>query len=111
MGSTTTIGKSLTVISEFRAFVEHTENQLWQLFKSIDRDENGQLDKEELRYAFEKAGLVIDNSKLERFFDEVDTNHDGTITFDEWRCGAASRHHDLRLTFLETSFCFCRHIP
>ena len=70
---------------EFRTFVEHTENELWLLFKSIDRDHNGKIDKDELRHAISKAGLVVDNSKLERFFDEVDTNHDGTITFDEWR--------------------------
>lgn len=35
--------------------------------------------------AFVRAGLVISNSKLDRFFSEVDTNHDGVISFDEWR--------------------------
>ena len=62
-----------------------TEKELWQLFQSIDRDHNGQLDKEELQAAFKRAGLRIPNSKLDQFFEEVDTNHDGVISFDEWR--------------------------
>ena len=66
-------------------FVEQTEKELWQLFKSIDRDHNGQLDKGEVRSAFERAGIKLPRTKLDQFFSEVDTNHDGVITFDEWR--------------------------
>jgi solute carrier family 25 (mitochondrial phosphate transporter), member 23/24/25/41 len=65
--------------------VEHTEKQLLALFQSIDRDHNGKLDKEELRAAFKKAGLTVPSRKLDQFFSEVDTNHDGVISFDEWR--------------------------
>ncbi|KAL6719324.1 hypothetical protein ACLMJK_003563 [Lecanora helva] len=71
--------------SEFRDFVEQTEKELWQLFKSIDRDQNGQLDKTELRSAFDRAGIHLPASKLDEFFSEVDTNHDGVISFEEWR--------------------------
>ena len=71
--------------AEFRVFVEHAERELWQLFESIDRDHNGELDKGELRAAFSRAGLAISNAKLDQFFDEVDVNHDGVISFDEWR--------------------------
>jgi solute carrier family 25 (mitochondrial phosphate transporter), member 23/24/25/41 len=55
------------------------------LFESIDRDHNGALDKGELKLAFAKAGLAISNAKLDQFFSEVDTNHDGEISFEEWR--------------------------
>jgi solute carrier family 25 phosphate transporter 23/24/25/41 len=65
--------------------VKQTEQHLWQLFKAIDKDRNGQLDKEELRSAFKNSGLEIGGERLERFFREVDRNHDGRITFDEWR--------------------------
>lgn len=61
---------------EFRTFVEHTENELFALFESIDRDRNGKLDKGELKEAFRKAGLVVPNSKLNQFFAEVDENRD-----------------------------------
>jgi solute carrier family 25 phosphate transporter 23/24/25/41 len=70
---------------EFRVFVEHTEKELLALFNSIDRDHNGNLDKSELQAAFQKAGLVIPPRKLDQFFAEVDSNHDGVISFDEWR--------------------------
>ncbi|KAL9005889.1 MAG: hypothetical protein Q9188_001351 [Gyalolechia gomerana] len=70
---------------EFRTFVERTENELSKLFKSIDRNHNGQLDKSELKSAFARAGLVIPSSKLDQFFSEVDTNNDGVISFEEWR--------------------------
>ena len=70
---------------DFRAFVEQTEKELWQLFRSIDRDHNGQLDKAELKLAFAKAGLSVSTAKLDQFFSEIDTNHDGVISFDEWR--------------------------
>ncbi|KAI4277355.1 MAG: hypothetical protein LQ337_001846 [Flavoplaca oasis] len=71
--------------AEFRGFVRQTEKELLKLFQSIDRDRNGQLDKTELRSAFSRAGLAVPNSKLDRFFSEVDTNGDGVISFDEWR--------------------------
>ncbi|KAL8938686.1 MAG: hypothetical protein Q9211_003088 [Gyalolechia sp. 1 TL-2023] len=71
--------------AEFRTFVERTENELLKLFKSIDRNHNGQLDKSELKSAFARAGLVIPSSKLDQFFSEVDTNNDGVISFEEWR--------------------------
>lgn len=71
--------------SEFRAFVEQTEKELWQLFKSIDRDQNGYLDKGELVAAVLRAGLVVPSAKLDQFFSEIDKNNDGVISFDEWR--------------------------
>ena len=80
-----TSGDGQIQFNEFRVFVEHAEKELWQLFESIDKDGSGALDKEELRIAFQRAGLTISNAKLDQFFDEVDTNHDGEISFDEWR--------------------------
>ncbi|KAL8912548.1 MAG: hypothetical protein Q9171_002489 [Xanthocarpia ochracea] len=71
--------------AEFRKFVGQTEKELLKLFKTIDRDHNGQLDKSELKSAFARAGLAVPNSKLDRFFSEVDTNRDGAISFEEWR--------------------------
>ena len=61
---------------EFHSFVMHTENELLYLFKSIDRDHNGKLDKSELKSAFKRAGLAVPSWKLDQFFAEVDGNHD-----------------------------------
>ncbi|THW05404.1 hypothetical protein D6D23_09203 [Aureobasidium pullulans] len=70
---------------EFRKFVDQTERELWQLFQSIDRNHDGNLDKNELRAAFVRAGLAVPNSRLDSFFDDVDTDNDGVINFGEWR--------------------------
>ncbi|KAI0966019.1 mitochondrial carrier domain-containing protein [Xylaria arbuscula] len=70
---------------EFRVFVETAERQLFHLFRSIDRDKNGKLDKEELQAAFQKAGLAVPNRRLDDFFADIDHNRDGFITYEEWR--------------------------
>jgi solute carrier family 25 phosphate transporter 23/24/25/41 len=70
---------------EFRRFCTQTEKQLWQLFKAIDRDHSGELDKAELSAAFERAGLTVSNARVERFFNYIDKNRNGTIDFSEWR--------------------------
>ena len=65
---------------EFRTFVEKTEHELYSLFLSIDKDNNGKLDKGELQAAFKRAGLAVPNSKLDQFFEEVDDNRDVCYT-------------------------------
>ncbi|KAF2164842.1 hypothetical protein M409DRAFT_24747 [Zasmidium cellare ATCC 36951] len=70
---------------EFCRFCTQTEKELWQLFKSIDRDHSGKLDKGELSAAFERAGVAVSNARLDRFFSYIDKDHDGTIDFSEWR--------------------------
>lgn len=77
--------------NEFRVFLEHAERELYQLFESIDRDRSGALDKDELRQAFARSGVVVSSAKLDKFFDEVDVNHDGKITFEEWRFASTAR--------------------
>ncbi|KAL3602645.1 hypothetical protein FPOAC2_06956 [Fusarium poae] len=71
--------------NEFRKFVENAERQLFALFRSIDKDGNGKLDKLELQTAFKNAGLTLSNRRLSEFFDDMDINNDGYVTFDEWR--------------------------
>lgn len=79
------LGGMLTLCEEFEHFVKQTEQQLWILFKSIDRNNDGRMEKGELKEALQRAGLAVPNSKLDGFFDELDSNHDGVISFDEWR--------------------------
>ncbi|KAI1213598.1 mitochondrial carrier [Annulohypoxylon truncatum] len=70
---------------EFRVFVEAAERQLFVLFKSIDRDQNGKIDKEELHHAVQHAGLAVPMRRLNEFFENIDHNRDGFITYEEWR--------------------------
>ncbi|KAN0079076.1 Mitochondrial carrier domain containing protein [Elaphomyces granulatus] len=80
-----TSGDGRIQYDEFSAFVKHADKELWRLFQSIDRNNNGEIDKGELRDAFAKAGVTISNAKLDQFFEEVDANRDGVISYDEWR--------------------------
>ena len=70
---------------EFRKFVHEAEQRLWTLFHAIDGDGNGKLEKAELETAFLSAGLCVPKRRLAEFFDEIDLNNDGYISFDEWR--------------------------
>jgi solute carrier family 25 (mitochondrial phosphate transporter), member 23/24/25/41 len=55
------------------------------LFKNIDKDGNGKLDKKELQSAFKSARLTVSSGRLTDFFNDMDMNNDGYISFDEWR--------------------------
>ena len=46
--------------------------ELWELFKNIDRNHDGRLDKDELAAAFSTSGITVSRAKLDRFFAEVD---------------------------------------
>ncbi|KAK1830723.1 mitochondrial carrier domain-containing protein [Podospora conica] len=80
-----TSGDGKIQYEEFRVFVEAAEKQLLLLFRSIDRDKDGRLNKEELRSAFRRAGLAVPMRRLSGFFDKIDQDNDGYITFEEWR--------------------------
>ncbi|KAI1428425.1 mitochondrial carrier domain-containing protein [Xylaria sp. FL1777] len=91
---------------EFRVFVEAAERQLFHLFRSIDRDKNGKLDKEELQAAFHKAGLAVPNRRLDAFFEDIDHNRDGFITYEEWRDFLLFMPNTDSTTTLHTVFTF-----
>ncbi|KAJ5397977.1 hypothetical protein N7509_006090 [Penicillium cosmopolitanum] len=76
--------------AEFQEFIDHTESGLWRMFQSIDHNKNGEIDKNELRNAFAQSGVTVSNSKLDQFFAEVDKNHDGVISYTEWRFGLST---------------------
>ncbi|KAL7624482.1 hypothetical protein AAE478_006047 [Parahypoxylon ruwenzoriense] len=80
-----TNGDGKVQYEEFRVFVEAAERQLFILFKSIDRDQNGKIDKEELHHAVQRAGLAVPVRRLDEFFEHIDHNRDGFITYEEWR--------------------------
>ncbi|KAJ6780133.1 hypothetical protein PWT90_03846 [Aphanocladium album] len=70
---------------EFKSFVQRADRELSSLFNAIDKDGNGKLDRAELQAAFKTAGLTVSSKKLDCFFDDMDVNHDGYISYEEWR--------------------------
>ncbi|OAA63935.1 calcium dependent mitochondrial carrier protein [Cordyceps fumosorosea ARSEF 2679] len=70
---------------EFKNFVQRADKELSSLFKAIDKDGDGKLDMAELKAAFKAAGLTVSSKKLDCFFNDMDINHDGYISYEEWR--------------------------
>ncbi|KAF2856024.1 calcium dependent mitochondrial carrier protein-like protein [Plenodomus tracheiphilus IPT5] len=85
MKAVDTDGDGKITYSEFRTFVQETEKELLSLFRTIDKNRDGKISRDELRIALSRAGLAVPNRSLDNFFTEVDTNNDGTISFQEWR--------------------------
>jgi solute carrier family 25 phosphate transporter 23/24/25/41 len=67
----------LIQFSEFRNFFASAERELWRIFRSVDVDGNGRIDKGELRSSLARAGIAVDPGRLEEFFGSIDKNNDG----------------------------------
>lgn len=64
--------------SEFRNFFVGAERELWRIFKSVDSDGNGKIDRGELQAALAKAGIAVQPpQRLDTFFAMIDLNSDG----------------------------------
>ena len=68
------------------------EEELRQLFDSIDTDGGGTLDREELAVLATKLGQALGPAELEAAMAEMDADGDGDVDFEEfqeWWCGCA----------------------
>lgn len=70
---------------EFRIFVLETEDKLRRLFQQLDVLGQGRLKKFEIQRALHKAGVHHTDARMHDFFEAMDRNNDGFITFEEWR--------------------------
>ncbi|XP_059138518.1 calmodulin-like [Physella acuta] len=62
---------------------EVTRAELQTLFKSIDKDGSGKLDKTEIINLVKEQGLSITDEELDDLIKEADVNGDGLIDFEE----------------------------
>jgi calmodulin len=91
------------------------EKELRDAFRVFDTDNSGSIDRKELKRLMKKLGQALSDAELDAMMDEVDTNGDGQISFEEfkdlmvglsWRC-LYSRWRldlDLRMMMSQTSF-------
>jgi len=63
---------------------QFTRAQLKKRFDSIDSDHSGEIDRCELREIFTGMGVPIGESALSEVMSRIDTDNDGTITFEEF---------------------------
>ena len=75
------------IVSQLLTSEERTE--LLGLFRSIDRNENGIIDAEEIKQALQQKSFVkLDEEKIKKIIDFVDTNCSGDIDYTEFLVAA-----------------------
>lgn len=70
----------LVDFEEFRTYVNDKENELWQLFKKLDRSGEGQLDPTDLQIALRKAGMEICEEDVVEFMQLMDAGESVLVT-------------------------------
>ncbi|KAF4077821.1 hypothetical protein AMELA_G00192450 [Ameiurus melas] len=61
-----------------------SEEELAELFRMFDRNEDGYIDLEELKMMLEETGESITEDDIEELMNDGDKNNDGRIDYDEF---------------------------
>ena len=73
---------------DFRDFVEYvnnTDKKIELLFKDLDGDKNGIIDKLEIKMGFENLGIILSDAQIEKLLLHLDKNNSLQIDWKEWR--------------------------
>jgi len=71
--------------SEFISYCLEHEKRLKVMFHDIDVNNDGQLDKTEIRTAFKRLGISIDDNEAGRLIKKIKKDGSLSISFEEWR--------------------------
>ena len=63
--------------------LKHHSDDLVQLFRKWDLDDNGSVDRREFRRGLRAVGIVAPIVEMNQLFDEMDADKSGTIDLDE----------------------------
>lgn len=69
---------------DFKTFLTLTERHVSFSFRALDSKQDGRLDLDEIYTGLEELGLDIDLHRAELFFNIIDLDGDGFISYDEW---------------------------
>jgi calmodulin len=61
------------------------EKELRDAFAVFDRDGSGSIDRRELKKIMKNLGQALTEDELDAMMDEVDTNGDGVISYEEFK--------------------------
>eukprot|EP00929_Paragymnodinium_shiwhaense_P061869 TRINITY_DN30907_c0_g1_i1.p1 TRINITY_DN30907_c0_g1~~TRINITY_DN30907_c0_g1_i1.p1 ORF type:complete len:940 (+),score=214.68 TRINITY_DN30907_c0_g1_i1:158-2977(+) len=86
-----TVNLSTILDEEIEARRRCDQRVLRDAFDELDRDKNGVLDREELRVAIEKTfDVPYDEVGFDHLVEQIDTDGDGFVTFEEFFAAASS---------------------
>jgi len=63
-----------------------TEKEVQRAFDVFDRDHNGFIEECELALVMKEMGENLSPSEVKQMLSQVDLNHDGKISFEEFKC-------------------------
>eukprot|EP01052_Picozoa_sp_SAG31_P000010 SAG31_NODE_1_length_62978_cov_30.836130_10_plen_3970_part_00 len=85
-------GDGTVTIDEFLVYIKEEEGKLQDIWKSMDADEGGTLDFEELQALMRHMGKSMSERKLHKAFRKIDQDNSGVIEYEEfidwWRSQA-----------------------
>jgi calmodulin len=103
------------ILMKSRIGEKDPEKELRDAFRVFDTDNSGSIDRKELKRLMKKLGQALSDAELDAMMDEVDTNGDGQISFEEfkdlmvslsWRCWYSRWRLDLDLRMMMSQTCF-----
>ncbi|ANZ75214.1 BA75_03197T0 [Komagataella pastoris] len=69
----------------FKEYLIRAETQITKGFHNLDKDQDGIINKIDVKNYLEGLGVEANDKQVEQFFNKLDTKHDGVITYDEFR--------------------------
>lgn len=73
------------ILMKSRVGARDPEKELRDAFAVFDTDGSGEIDRKELKRLMKKLGQALSEAELDAMMDEVDTNGDGVISFEEFK--------------------------
>mmetsp|Transcript_19064 Transcript_19064/g.44538 ORF Transcript_19064/g.44538 Transcript_19064/m.44538 type:complete len:476 (-) Transcript_19064:62-1489(-) len=69
----------------FAKYCFNAEQHLWKMFKSLDLDGDGTIDREEFRKSLPLLGYRWKDAEVDHVFTQLDLAKDGRLRYEEWR--------------------------
>eukprot|EP00406_Dinophysis_acuminata_P042731 CAMPEP_0179312002 /NCGR_PEP_ID=MMETSP0797-20121207/53004_1 /TAXON_ID=47934 /ORGANISM="Dinophysis acuminata, Strain DAEP01" /LENGTH=495 /DNA_ID=CAMNT_0021021847 /DNA_START=24 /DNA_END=1511 /DNA_ORIENTATION=- len=79
--------------------------KLQDLFKALDKNGDGMLSAAELEAGIKSAGIAHISDDLQHIFQDLDTDHSGTIDYSEFLAAALDQHHYFQEDVCWSAFC------
>lgn len=73
------------VLMKSRTVVDDPEKELKDAFAVFDSDGNGAIDRKELKRLMKKLGQALTEAEVDAMMEQVDSNGDGEISYDEFK--------------------------